>query len=92
MSQTMLKEPEGYEHLPTVALTRYFRNSGDRLLEESAILGMAIRSIMASHGELSNKAIIQKLIALLDDADDVETGNIIRKTLEIIVDHTMDDL
>ncbi|WP_194205968.1 biofilm development regulator YmgB/AriR family protein [Superficieibacter sp. 1612_C1] len=92
MSQVMLQERESYEDLPTLALTQYFRTAGDRLVEESAMLGTAIRSIMASHGDLSNKAIIQKLIAFLETNDDVVTGDIIRKTLEIIVDHTMDDI
>ena len=92
MSQVMFQEPERYEDLPNMALTRYFRTAGDRLVEESAMLGAAIRSIMASKGELSNKAIMQKLIAFLETNDDVVTGDIIRKTLEIIVDNTMDDI
>lgn len=92
MSQVMLQERENYQDLPNLALTQYFRTAGDRLVEESAMLGAAIRSIMDSQGELSNKAIIQKLIAFLETNDDVVTGDIIRKTLEIIVDHTMDDI
>ncbi|WES70656.1 biofilm development regulator YmgB/AriR family protein [Superficieibacter sp. HKU1] len=88
----MLQERESYDDLPSLALTQYFRTAGDRLVEESAMLGAAIRSIMDSQGELSNKAIIQKLISFLETNNDVVTGDIIRKTLEIIVDHTMDDL
>ena len=41
---------------------------------------------------LNNKAIILWLIQALESTDDVVTADVIRKTLEIVVGYTMDDI
>jgi len=92
MNQATLKKSEGYANIPASALSEYLRNAGDMLAEESALLGHVISSIMASDGHLTNKAIIARLITLLESANDVVACDIIRKTLEIVVDHTIDDI
>lgn len=92
MSQVMLKASGIYADLPDSALSEYFRNAGDMLADESAILGAVISAILASDEQLTNKAIILGLIEALEATSDVVTGDIIRKTLEIVVDHTLDDI
>ncbi|MTH46038.1 biofilm development regulator YmgB/AriR family protein [Intestinirhabdus alba] len=88
----MLKQPDIYAALPNAAMSEYFRRAGDRLAEESALLESAIGSILASEGHINNKAIILWLIGALESTDDVVTADVIRKTLEIVVGYTMDDL
>lgn len=92
MNQMMLQKTDIHAYLPDTALSAYFRNAGDMLAEESALLGAVVRSILASGSPLTNKAIILKLIDALESIDDVVTSDIIRKTLEIVVDHTTDDI
>ncbi|HBQ2325194.1 TPA: two-component-system connector protein AriR [Klebsiella quasipneumoniae] len=74
------------------ALSDYFRNAGDKLVDESAVMSLAINSILQSEGHLNNKAIILWLIQALESTDDVVTADVIRKTLEIVVGYTMDDI
>ncbi|WP_264755521.1 biofilm development regulator YmgB/AriR family protein [Klebsiella pneumoniae] len=74
------------------ALSDYFRNAGDKLVDESAVMSLAINSILQSEGHLNNKAIILWLIQALETTDDVVTADVIRKTLEIVVGYTMDDI
>lgn len=62
------------------------------LADESAMLGAVIRSMLAGGEPLTNKTIILRLMELLESTDDVVKGDVIRKTLEIIVDHTTDDI
>lgn len=93
MLQAMLQQSsDTFEVLPDTALSAYFRNAGDALAEESVILGAAVRSILASGGHLTNKTLILHLIQAIESTDDVVKSDIIRKTLEIVVDHTMDDI
>ena len=67
-------------------------DAGDRLIDESAVMSLAISSILESEGHLSNKAIILWLITALETTRDVVTADVIRKTLEIVVSYTMDDI
>ncbi|KHT11279.1 two-component-system connector protein AriR [Pectobacterium brasiliense] len=92
MSQTTLKQSENYTDIPDTILSEYFRNAGDMLADESAMLGAVIRSMLADGEPLTNKTIILRLMELLESTDDVVKGDVIRKTLEIIVDHTTDDI
>ena len=78
----MHQQPDIYAGLNDTALSEYFRNAGDRLIDESAVMSLAISSILESEGHLSNKAIILWLI----------TADVIRKTLEIVGSYTMDDI
>ena len=41
---------------------------------------------------MTNKAIILRLINLMENTEDVVRKDVLRKTLEIVVDHTMDDI
>ena len=78
--------------LQDTALSDYFRNAGDKLVDESAVMSLAINSILQSEGHLNNKAIILWLIQAPETTDDVVTADVIRKTLEIVVGYTMDDI
>ena len=55
-------------------------------------MSLAINRILQSEGHLNNKAIILWLIQALETTDDVVTADVIRKTLEIVVGYTMDDI
>lgn len=85
-------QPDIYASLNNNALSDYFRTAGDRLADESLILAEAIRGIMASEGHITNKGLILWLIEALETTDDVVAGDVIRKTLEIVVGYTMDDI
>ncbi|HFZ8993448.1 TPA: biofilm development regulator YmgB/AriR family protein [Citrobacter freundii] len=87
----MLEKPDMYSNLPDVALSSYLRNAGDLLADESALLGAISKNILAAGETLNNKVIIAKLLAALEKEDNIVSADIIRKTLEIVVDHTMDD-
>ncbi|HHC0741271.1 biofilm development regulator YmgB/AriR family protein [Klebsiella pneumoniae] len=89
----MHQQPDIYARLQDTALSDYFRNAGDKLVDESAVMSLAINSIiLQSEGHLNNKAIILWLIQALETTDDVVTADVIRKTLEIVVGYTMDDI
>lgn len=70
----------------------YFRHAGDVLAEEAAVLGSAIRHILMNGEHINNKNIILSLVQRLEVTADVVQADVIRKTLEIVVGHTMDDI
>lgn len=88
----MLEKSDGYEKLLDTSLADYFRNGGETLSEESAILGIAIRRIVAAGKRITHKALILELIEMIETSDDAQGNDIIRNTLEIVVHHTADDL
>ncbi|MCU6684163.1 MULTISPECIES: biofilm development regulator YmgB/AriR family protein [Leclercia] len=88
----MLQKPDFYEQLPNAALSNYFRSAGGLLAEEWALLESIVGAIVEAKEPLTNKAIILRLIQQIESTRDVVKADIIRKTLEIIVDHTQDDL
>ncbi len=92
MNQATLHHSDIFASLPDAALSDYFRHAGDRLQEETAVLGMAISHLMQANGYVSNKDIIIFLINVLETTSDVVTNDIIRKTLEIVVGYTGDDI
>jgi len=92
MSQAMLQKPDFYEQLPNAALSNYFRSAGGLLAEEWALLESIVGAIVEAKEPLTNKAIILRLIQQIESTRDVVRADVIRKTLEIIVDHTQDDL
>lgn len=92
MKQATLMTSEDHENLPTSALSEYLQNAGEVLAKESALLGHTITQILTSDTQLTNKVIIAHLIMLLETTEDAETCEIIRNTLGIVVDHTIDDL
>lgn len=88
----MLQKPDFYEQLPNAALSNYFRSAGGLLADEWALLESIVGAIVEAKEPLTNKAIILRLIQQIESTRDVVKADIIRKTLEIIVDHTQDDL
>lgn len=92
MAQTTFKATQHLSDLPDTALADYFVSAGDLLAEEHAILGAAIRTIIASGRPLTHKEIILQLIDEIEATKNVVKSDIIRKTLEIVVDHTLDDI
>lgn len=88
----MLKQADIYAALPDTAMSEFFRNAGERLADETAILETAISSILATEGHITNKAIILWLVHALETTDDVVSADVLRKTLEIVVGYTMDDI
>lgn len=88
----MLQKSDFYDELPDPVLSSYFRNSGGLLAEEWALLESVMGAILDAKEPLTNKAIILRLIQQIESTQDVVKADIIRKTLEIIVDYTQDDL
>ncbi|WP_297202507.1 biofilm development regulator YmgB/AriR family protein [uncultured Pluralibacter sp.] len=73
-------------------LASYFFNSGSRYEEEKLILGAAVRNILALNHTVTNKNLIVSLLTMLECSEDVVTSDIIRHTLEIVVQYTHDDM
>lgn len=92
MKQATLKTSEGFTYPPSHALSEYLRNAGEALAKESALLGHVITSILASNGHLTNKAIIGRLVTLLETSNDDGASEVIRNTLGIVLDRTIDDI
>ena len=88
----MLQKSDAFEELHDPVLSSYFRHSGGLLVDEWALLESVVNDINAAKEPLTNKAIILRLIDEIESTRDVVRADIIRKTLEIIVDHTQDDL
>lgn len=88
----MLQNNNFYEPLPNPVLSNYFRNAAGLLADESALYHSIVAAIVEANEPLTNKAIILRLIHEIEATRDVVRADIIRKTLEIIVDHTLDDL
>lgn len=74
------------------ALTDYFTAAGDRLEEEAQVFGSTVQRIMADGQHINNKNIISSLIKTLETTDDVIQADVLRNTLEIVVNHTLDDI
>lgn len=81
--QAMLVDP---------GLASHFRHAGPTLVAEMAVLGIAVQQILAAGNPISNKNIISRLLAHLEDTHDAEKADVIRKTIEIVVGHTLDDI
>ncbi|MGC0787507.1 biofilm development regulator YmgB/AriR family protein [Pantoea agglomerans] len=92
MSQSMLEPTAECKNLPDITLAEYFRSGGETLAEESAILGSAIRRVLAMGEPVTHKALIIELIKMNETTDDVVRSEVIRHTLEIVVHHTTDDI
>ena len=82
----MHQQPDIYARLQDTALSDYFRNAGDKLVDESAVMSLAINSILQSEGHLNNKAIILWLIQALETTDDVVTADVIRLGEDVVKD------
>lgn len=92
MEPTISQHTPHFNALQDQALASYFRSAGGALSVESAILGSAIRCIILSGDNLTNKQIILQLIYTLEQTSDEEAADVIRNTLEIVVGFTQDDI
>lgn len=92
MNTAMIQQPDIYSALADNALSDYFRHAGDILAEESVALGAAIRNVIIAGESINNKNIMLALIRRLESTEDVVQADVIRKTLEIVVGHTLDDI
>lgn len=92
MNTALIQQPDIYSALPDNALSEYFRHAGEALGEESVVLGASIRDVLLSGKHINNKNIILSLIHSLETTDDIVQADVIRKTLEIVVGHTNDDI
>jgi len=92
MNTAMIQQPDIYNALTDNALSDYFRHAGDILAEESVALGAAIRNVIIAGESINNKNIMLALIRRLESTEDVVQADVIRKTLEIVVSHTTDDI
>ncbi|TDN56613.1 biofilm development regulator YmgB/AriR family protein [Scandinavium goeteborgense] len=92
MSTATIQQSDIYTAMPDNSLTDYFRKAGDMFAAESAVLGTAIRQVLLSDEHINNKNIILALLRTLEATRDVVQADVIRKTLEIVVGHTTDDI
>ncbi|QUG75695.1 transcriptional regulator [Erwinia sp. E602] len=74
-----------------LSVLNFFRNAGESLAQETALLGLVIKKIVAASSEVSNKTVIIQLIAELDQSIDEAYNEVIRNTLELVVSYTPDD-
>lgn len=87
----MLEDTTIHNAITDKALASYFRSSGNLLEEESAVLGQAVTNLMLSGDNVNNKNIILSLIHSLETSD-ILKADVIRKTLEIVLRYTADDM
>ncbi|EIH4151685.1 TPA: biofilm/acid-resistance regulator AriR [Escherichia coli] len=88
----MLEDTTIHNAITDKALASYFRSSGNLLEEESAVLGQAVTNLMFSGDNVNNKNIILSLIHSLETTSDILKADVIRKTLEIVLRYTADDM
>lgn len=88
----MLEDTTIHNAITDKALASYFRSSGNLLEEESAVLGQAVTNLMLSGDNVNNKNIILSLIHSLETTSDILKADVIRKTLEIVLRYTADDM
>lgn len=88
----MLQEINVHRAIADKALASYFRNAGELLADESAVLGQAVTNVIMAGDNVNNKNIILSLIGSLESTTDITQADIIRKTLEIVLSYTADDV
>ncbi|MGF6340936.1 hypothetical protein ABIE10_000255 [Citrobacter sp. 506] len=89
---TMLHEINVHSVMTDKALSSYFHNAGELLADESVVLGQAVTNVILAGDNVNNKNIILSLISSLESTTDVVKADIIRKTLEIVLRYTADDV
>ena len=92
MSKATMHQTYNFEALHDKGLAEHFLNAGKHLSGEVEVLGSAIRCIMLTGDNLSNKEIILQLIHALEITEEPEACDVIRNTLEIVVGCTRDDI
>ena len=92
MNPGIAQHTYNFNALHDKALASHFLCAGAHLADESAVLGSAIRCILLSGDNLSNKEIILQLIHALEVTSEPAAAEVIRNTLEIVVGFTRDDI
>ncbi|OIX90542.1 biofilm/acid-resistance regulator YmgB/AriR [Pantoea sp. Ae16] len=72
-------------------IIHHFRQAGDALSAETAVLDAVIRDIVIHGKRVTSKTIILYLIAELESTTDVVHLDVLRNALEIVVGRTPDD-
>ena len=88
----MLHEINVHNVMTDKALSSYFHNAGELLADESVVLGLAVTNVILAGDNVNNKNIILSLIGSLESTVDVVQADVIRKTLEIVLRYTADDV
>ncbi|MCE9991036.1 biofilm development regulator YmgB/AriR family protein [Enterobacter asburiae] len=88
----MRQQTYNFDALHDKLLADHFINAGAHLNDEVEVLGSAIRCILLTGDNLSNKEIILQLIHALEITQEPEACDVIRNTLEIVVGFTRDDV
>jgi probable RcsB/C two-component-system connector, global regulator of biofilm formation and acid-resistance len=74
-----------------IELAERFRNAGNDIKDESAVLGFVIRSLLQSGEQVTRKAIILSLIGALESVQGTSQADVLRRTLEIVVGCNAED-
>jgi len=88
----MLHEINVHNVMTDKALSSYFHNAGELLADEFVVLGQAVTNVILAGDNVNNKNIILSLIGSLESTVDVVQADVIRKTLEIVLRYTADDV
>ena len=88
----MRQQTYNFDALHDKLLADHFIYAGAHLNDEVEVLGSAIRCILLTGDNLSNKEIILQLIHALEITQEPEACDVIRNTLEIVVGFTRDDV
>ena len=88
----MLHEINVHNVMTDKALSSYFHNAGELLADESVVFGQAVTNVILAGDNVNNKNIILSLIGSLESTVDVVQADVIRKTLEIVLRYTADDV
>lgn len=92
MKANITQHTQHFNALHDRSLASWFHSAGAVMPEECAVLGSAIRCILLSGDNLTNKEIILQLIHALEVTTDHAAAEVIRNTLEIVVGFTRDDI
>jgi probable RcsB/C two-component-system connector, global regulator of biofilm formation and acid-resistance len=84
----MQMHEENFNPISDRELADYILNVVVDQNEVAAVLGLVMRSLMATEGKVSNEAIILSLVGALESTHDAHQADLLRRTLEIVVGHT----
>lgn len=79
------------QHTAESAILDYFGSSTVKNEDERKIIGAIIREQISLHGFVTNKAVILRLINMLDSSNEVLEQDILRNALEMVLCRTEDD-
>lgn len=79
------------QHTAESAILEYFGSSTVKNEDERKIIGAIIREQITLHGFVTNKAVILRLINMLDSSHDVLEQDVLRNALEMVLCRTEDD-